>query len=349
MPQERVLEIGHFAAGYCGRLFAHAGYDVVRIETGARAPGWVTPAASDLYLHAGKRRVATAEPRLIAELADSAQIVIAEAATADELDALGFAAWNAPVKVAITPFGRTGPKRNWRATPHVLLAMGGYTQLMGDPDRAPLSLPGHYLEFQAGQYAYVAANACRLADQSRSIDIGMLEVLMSLSQFTTIRWHCMGEIRARHGNEFWSVCPTNLYRLRDGWIYVNVVPAFWDAFTLFIDRPELLIDERFVNNDLRMANRAALNAIVADVLSGMSTAEANRRAEECRIPAGVVQSLDEVLNDPHLAARGFWEWVSGSNGTTVRSPGVPWRLGGAQRPALQLTEAEAHPIEKGDG
>lgn len=340
MAQERVLEIGQFAAGYCGRLFAHAGFDVARIEPGHRAPGWVSSAASDLYLHAGKRRIATADPGLIAELARRAQIVVAEADTADALEALGFDAWEAPVKVAITPFGRTGPRRNWRATPHVLLAMGGYTQLMGDPDRAPLSLPGHYLEFQAGQYAYVAANACRLAGECRAIDIGMLEVLMSLSQFTTIQWHCMGEIRTRHGNEFWSVCPTNLYRLRDGWIYVNIVPAFWDAFTLFIDRPELLIDERFATNDLRMTNRAALNAIVAEVLVDLSKAEANRRAEECRIPAGVVQSLDEVLDDPHLATRGFWESVSASDGNTVRSPGVPWRIDGDQRAGLRLTEPE---------
>jgi len=342
MAQERVLEIGEFAAGYCGRLFAHAGCDVVRIESEHPAPGWVSTAASDLYLHAGKRRVATTDPGLIAELAGRAQIVVAEAETADALEAMGFDAWQAPVKVAITPFGRTGPRRNWRATPHVLLAMGGYTQLMGDPDRAPLSLPGHYLEFQAGQYGYVAANACRLAGEARAIDIGMLEVLMSLSQFTTIQWHCMGEIRTRHGNEFWSVCPTNLYRLRDGWIYVNIVPAFWDAFTLFIDRPELLIDERFANNDRRMANRAALNAIIADVLIDMTKAEANRRAEECRIPAGVVQRLDEVLEDPHLATRGIWERVSARDGATVRSPGVPWRIDGVQRPELQVTDPELH-------
>jgi crotonobetainyl-CoA:carnitine CoA-transferase CaiB-like acyl-CoA transferase len=339
MP-DRILEIGQFAAGYCGRLFAHTGHDVVRIEPGAAAPGWVGPAASDLYLHAGKRRVAAADHTLIAELAGRAQVVIAEAATADELAGLGFDDWRTPVKVAITPFGRTGPKRNWQATPHVLLAMGGYTQLMGDADRAPLSLPGHYLEFQTGQYAYVAANACRLAGANAAIDIGMFETLMSLSQFTTIQWHCMGEIRSRHGNEFWAVCPTNLYRLRDGWVYVNIVPAFWDAFTLFIERPELLVDERFLTNDLRMAHRDELNAIVAAVVAQFDRIEANRRAADVRIPAGVVQTLDEVLDDPHLAARGFWQTIRATDGTQVRAPALPWRLDGLPHPALELTEPE---------
>jgi crotonobetainyl-CoA:carnitine CoA-transferase CaiB-like acyl-CoA transferase len=340
--RDRVLEIGEFAAGYCGRLFTRTGHDVVRVESTDPPGGWVSRAASDLYLHAGKRRIATADATLIAELADKAHIVIAEAATADALEGLGFDEWQAPVKVAITPFGRTGPKRNWHATAHVLLAMGGYTLLMGDPDRAPLSLPGHYLEFQAGQYAYVAANACRIANEARSIDIGMLETLMSLSQFTTMQWHCMGKIRARHGNEFWSVCPTNLYRLRDGWAYVNIVPAFWDVFTLFVDRPELSVDARFLNNDLRMANRDALNAIVAEVMARMTRDEVNDRAETLRVPVGVVQTLGEVLDDPHLAARAFWESVHAPDGRMVRSPGLPWRVDEARRAEQTLTAPEIH-------
>jgi crotonobetainyl-CoA:carnitine CoA-transferase CaiB-like acyl-CoA transferase len=339
MP-DRMLEIGDFAAGYCGRLFAHTGHDVVRIEPATPAPGWVGQDASDLYLHAGKRRIRTQDPGLIAELAREAQVVVVEAATADELVELGFDAWQTPVKVAITPFGRTGPKRNWRATPNILLAMGGYTQLMGDPDRPPLSLPGHYLEFQAGQYAYVAAHACRLAGESAAIDIGMFETLMSLSQFTTVQWFCKGEIRSRHGNDLWAVCPSNLYRLRDGAAYVNIVPAFWDAFTIFIDRPELLVDERFANNDRRMAHRDALHATIAQAMADMTRSDVVDRAEALRIPAGVIQSLDEILADPQLAARDFWQALESRDGITVRSPTLPWRVDAVPYPTPLLREPE---------
>lgn len=339
---ERILEIGDFAAGFCGRLFVHAGCEVVRIETPCPAPGWVSTAASDRYLHAGKRRLTTADPDLIAELAAKADVVVAEAATAADLDALGFDRWQCPVRAAITPFGRTGPKRNWQATAHVLLAMGGYSHIMGDADRAPLSLPGHYLEFQAGQYAYIAANACRLAGTASSIDIGMLETVMSLSQFTTVRWHCTGEIRSRHGNELWSLCPINLYRVRDGWAYLNVVPDFWDTCTLFIDRPELAVDERFTSNARRMANRDALNQIIADFMITLSKAEAEQRAEELRIPLGVVQTFPEVLADPHLTQREFWQQIYSPDGTAVRAPAVAHRFDGLPHGPLQLGEPE-HP------
>jgi formyl-CoA transferase len=330
---DKVLEIGGYAASYCGRLFASAGADIVRVDPaipGSKAvdpPAWASDEAMALYLHAGKRRLSTSDLELIATLASKTDVVVCEAATADDLDQLGFDNWQAPIKVAITPFGRTGPKRNWRATPGVILAMGGYTQLMGDPDRAPLNLPGHYLEFQTGTLAYAAANACRGAGENNVIDLGMLETLMTLSQFTTVRWHCAGELRGRHGSDFWFVVPSNLFRCADGWVYINIVPAFWDPLTVFLEQPELLLDARFADNDLRMENRAALHELIAHTLAPLSKAELSNRAEACRIPLGVVLSFEEVLNDPHLADRGFFQTVNDENGQGLRSPGIPFRLG----------------------
>jgi len=337
---DRVLEIGGFAAGYCGRLFAHSGYDVVRIESLPAPRGWVSQAASDYYLHAAKRRVETSDPSLIARLAAEADIVIAEAATADSLVALGFNGWQTPVKVSITPFGATGPKRNWQATPSVILAMGGYTNLMGDPDRAPLTLPGHYPEFQSGAFAYTAANACRIAKQKNTIDIGMLEVVMALSQFTTVMWHCAKTIRSRHGNDFWTVVPTNLFRCMDGWAYLNIVPTFWDAFAIFLKRPELLIDQRFKSNDLRSQNRDVLHRIIADTIADMARSEIEQRAAECRVPVGVVQTLSEVLDDPHLKQREFWHSVTNGR-STIQSPRPAWKIHGDALTELQLTEPES--------
>ena len=48
---DKILEIGNFAAGFCGRLFAQAGHEVVRVESAEPAPGWVSTEALDLFLH----------------------------------------------------------------------------------------------------------------------------------------------------------------------------------------------------------------------------------------------------------------------------------------------------------
>ncbi len=337
---DRVLEIGGFAAGFCGRLFRQAGHEVVRVETGDEPPGWVSAAALDLYLHPGKRRVVTRDRGLIAELSARADVVVAEAASSDALDALGFDDWATPVKVGLTPFGRTGPKRNWRATPSVLLAMGGYSNIMGDEGRAPLTLPGHYVEFQTGALAYTSANACRLARESNDIDIGMLEVVMALSQFTTVMWHCAGEIRSRHGSDYWSIVPINLFRCADGWVYLNIVPNFWDPFAAFLDRPELVIDDRFEDNDRRKENREALHQIIAQVVAPRTREEIQTRADEYRIPCGLVQSLDDVLADPHLAERGVWQYLEDAAGVRLRSPRPAWHIHGDPVPALAPSVVE---------
>ena len=346
---DSVLEVGGFAAAYCGRLFAQCGYEVLRVETAASAraaPAWVSDAALDLHLHAGKRRLQTDDATEIAALAQSAAISVVEGETADAVQQLGFDDWPTPVKVAITPFGRTGPKRNWRATSHTLLAMGGYTYLMGDPERAPLSLPGHYPAFQSGGFAFTAANACRLAGEHKTIDIGMMEVVMALSQFTTVMWHCGGVIRSRHGNDFWSVVPTNLFRCADGWVYINIVPMFWDPFTVFLGKPELLLDERFATNEARKLHRDALHALIADALADRSKADIDEEAAQCRIPLGVVRAFDDVLADPHLAVREVWQRLPGPDGRPLYSPRPPWRVAGEPWPALapgEPTPANATP------
>ena len=83
-----MLEIGGYAAGYCGRLFAQAGHDVVRVE-GPPGPAWASDEAMALYLHPGKRRVATADAALLAELAGQADVLVVEAANAYAVAALG--------------------------------------------------------------------------------------------------------------------------------------------------------------------------------------------------------------------------------------------------------------------
>ena len=166
-----VLEIGAgptaaAAAGYAGKLFRRWGADVIRVEdpNAQSHDHRAEHTAVDLYLHAGKQRVAldfhSADGRgLLDRLAAKADVLITDLPAA-ELEALDWSTLGGSAlhtRAAITPFGLDGPKRNWQATSSVLLAMGGQTYLMGDPGRAPLTMPGRYLYYQSGQYAYAAA------------------------------------------------------------------------------------------------------------------------------------------------------------------------------------------------
>ncbi|MCY4143554.1 MAG: CoA transferase [Gammaproteobacteria bacterium] len=321
---DKIVEIGGYAAGYCGRLFAQSGHDVVRVDTGERDPAYVSREALKAFLDGGKQIIETSNAALIRRLVEEADVIILDADCADSIDNWNLDEWPSAVKIAITPFGRTGPHRNWQATSSTLLAMGGFTFLMGDADREPLTLPGHFVDFQSGAFAYSAAQACRHACEPNTIDISKLEVVMALSQFTTVMWHCANIVRSRHGNDFWSVVPTNMFECKDGWVYINIVPGFWDPFVAFLELPELVLDERFITNARRMHHREALHEITRNVLIGLTRSEIQLRAVECRIPLGSILTFDEVLDDEHLSRRRMWEERILENGKRVKLPRLPW-------------------------
>ena len=100
-----------------GRLFVQNGHEVTRIET-AQPPAWASSEAMTTFLHAGKERI-HANSKDFADLAAKADIVVLEASSADRAASFGVDRWVTPIKVVLSPFGLTGPKRNWRATPHL--------------------------------------------------------------------------------------------------------------------------------------------------------------------------------------------------------------------------------------
>ncbi len=350
----KVLELGTgVSAGYAGKLFRRWGAEVWRVDVPERAdfPLRAEHRAVDLYLHAGKKRLAIdvdhADGRdVVKRLSERADIVLVDdeprRLDAWEFDGLGS---ERTVRVAITPFGRDGPKNDWRGTSNVLLAMGGQTYLMGDPDRAPLTMPGRYLFYQAGQYAYTAALASHRAGQSATIDVSVLETALSLSQFTTVMWTYNGRIRERHGNDFGALHPITLYPCADGWFAVNVTPNFWPPFCAMLGMPELVDDPRFETPADRVANAELIDAIVAERLGERTRAEILELGQvEFRVPTGTLMSPDELLRDPHLVERGFFQTlVDGESQWQV--PGSAFRYVGEEPPAQPATVARFDPGE----
>ena len=190
-----------------------------------------------------------------------------------------------------------------------------------------------------------AAAACVL-------DVSMWESVLSLSQFTTILWTFSGRVRARNGNDWDSLAPLSLFRCADGWFVVNIVPNFWEPFTLMLGRPELLLDTRFATNDARMENKPALYAIIAETLGKCTMAELLARGQrEARVPTGIALSLQQVLDDEHLRERGAWDTVRDAAGVAVRVPSVPFRYVARRTadPSKPAQRAEARAAQAADG
>ncbi|MCA9848266.1 MAG: CoA transferase, partial [Dehalococcoidia bacterium] len=338
------------AVSFAGKLFARWGSEVVRVESPGRRPA--VPAEA-IYLHGGKQHFSadyrTAEGRsAIESLAASCDILLTDARVADiesfRLLELGGA--DSPmVRVAVTPFGLTGPYAYHAATEASLLALAGLTYLTGDPGRAPLTIPGHYAAYQSGTLVYTVALAALIhtrrhpSTPAPTIDVSILESLLGLHQMTEARWLVNGEIRQRVGNRS-SASTGAMLRCRDGWFGFSTAGDNWMPFALMLGRPDLVDDERFSTNAGRLRNRDEFDALVQEALSGRTKQEIFHEAQETwRLPMGYGASLAECLADPHLEARGFWRPLAGgaeSAAPGIRVPGSPFRFRG-----------EAPPVERG--
>jgi len=349
----RVLELSdrEEAAAFAAKLFRRWGAEVIKLESPGRA---APPPAADIAVNGGKRRVrldlaAEGDRAAIERLAATADIVLTDhpVAALDAYRVLDFGAGSNAIRVSITPFGLDGPYRDWPATPSTLLALGGYTWLMGDPGRAPLTMPGNYVAYQAGTYAYLAALAALLGGrQAGTVEVSMLECLASLHQFTDTMWRFEGITRSRHGNRWENLCPTTLLPSADGWYGVNILQNFWFPFAHWIGHPEAAAEGPWATNAGRMADQDAVEEATVKALWDVPRREIFRAGQESwRVPVGFAASLQEVLEDPHLGERESWRETRGIGGEALRVPGSPYRFVGEEAP----DEPPVEPFEPAAG
>ncbi|MDA1062619.1 MAG: CoA transferase, partial [Chloroflexi bacterium] len=300
--------------------------------------------ALELYLDAGKRRVALDYRRaegaaLLGRLATRCDVLLTDLPARDVtgLRLLELGGDAAPaVRTSITPFGLSGPYRDYEATPATLLALGGYAYLMGDAGRVPLTMPGHYAQYQAALFAYTATVAASLdetATRPRVIEVSVLETIATLHQYTTVLQTYGGVVRGRNGNRWSNLHPITILPCADGWLSMAITPNFWEQFTLLIGRPELQEDARFATSPARVEHADELDAIIVASLAGRSREQLFVEGQErWRVPVNPVATVPEVLADRHLAARGFWQQIDQPDGGSVRVPGSPFRFGDEAAP-----------------
>jgi benzylsuccinate CoA-transferase BbsE subunit len=335
----RVLEISddEGSAAWCGQLFVRAGFTVTKAESARRPP---PDQASDLFLNAGKARV-TAElgSAELRDLAAGHDLVVTDASAADTRRH-GLLDLPAAVVASITPFGLTGPYADWAATDATLMALGGHTFLSGDIGRAPLTMPGRYPAYQAGNFAFVAAGASLLSGGPARVEVSVLECLATLHQFTDTMWTEDGIVRGRHGNRWANLAPMTLLPAPDGWFMINITPNFWAPFTRMIGREELSApDHPWSVSENRVRDADEIDQVVLAAIGDWPKERIFREGQGTwRVPFGYVQTMREVLDDPHLAERQFWRAADGPAGAAdapVVLPGSPYRFHHADGPAAR--------------
>ncbi len=357
----RVIDLTRNVAGpYASLLLASHGADVIKLEPPDGDPSRRFgpfpndedhPERSGLFLHLNRyKRSVVVEPAsaagaaAIRSLAAKAHVVLEDYAPGAP------AAWGwgweslhainpALVLTSITPFGQTGPYRDYRGSEFTLQAIGGPLYTNGHQDREPLKLAGHYAHYHAGLTAALATlMALRRAEASSEgdwIDIALHECQagcrdrqstnLTIAAYTGLAVGRLGTAVFRMGA---GVRPCN-----DG--YVNVMGG-WNRLPRLlrligredlIAHPQLMNPPGTVPDDLTEAVESAY----ATWLGPRNKRDIVAEAQAAGMMAGPVNTIADIMQDPHFQVRGVWDRIDHPEAGPLQYPGRPFILGNAPR------------------
>lgn len=212
------------------------------------------------------------------------------------------------VYAACSGFGQTGPYAARGAYDMIIQGMGGIVSITGEPDRPPVRVGVSIGDLSAALFSCIGILTALLARQQtgvgQMVDVGMLDCQVALLENAIARYDMTGEVPAPLGARHPSITPFQAVKTQDDWIMIAAGNNnLWQKLCQVINKPDLASDIRFIDNDRRTENHGALDEVLNAVFKLKPASEWLEILEENEIPCGPVQAVDEVMNDPQIAAR----------------------------------------------
>jgi crotonobetainyl-CoA:carnitine CoA-transferase CaiB-like acyl-CoA transferase len=325
----RVLDLSNVLAGpFCATVLGEFGADVVKVELpgkGDTMRGFGTMTATGATLNwlseARNKRCVTLDLRKPAGLAIAKRLVaqtdiVVENFTTGTLEGwgLGYQDMKAVnrdvILVRITAYGQTGPYRDRPGFARIAHGFAGLAHLAGEPDGPPV-IPGStsLADYISGLYGALGALIAYIGRQrhgvGQTVDIGLYEGVFRMLDEMAAAYAKSGFVRQRMGADTVNVVPHSHYRTRDDkWIALACTnDRMWQRLCQAMDRLDLLAPDRYATMAQRLAERERVNAIVAGFVGGM---DRDALLEHCRrheVPAGPINTIADIFEDPQFAAR----------------------------------------------
>jgi crotonobetainyl-CoA:carnitine CoA-transferase CaiB-like acyl-CoA transferase len=353
----KVLDLSRVLAGpWATQMLGDLGAEVLKIEQpgqGDDTRRWGGPALDDgsgdsayfLCANRNKRSLAIdlAKPEgadLIRRLAQQSDVLVENFRVGGlakyGLDYASLSALNPRlVYCSITGFGQTGPYADKGGYDFLIQAMGGLMSITGLPDNVPgggpMKVGVPIIDLFTGTYATVAILAAlRHRDatgEGQHIDCALLDTQLSLLSNQASRYLNGGAVPGRLGNDHPDIVPYRDYACADGDIVVALGNdrQFRD-FVAILGLASLVEDARFATVALRSVNREALQAVIGPIVARWRVDDLVAAMEAAKLPAGKVQSVPEIIGDPHVVERASVRTMHRDDGTPLRVVGFPAKL-----------------------
>ncbi|MGA8381935.1 MAG: CoA transferase, partial [Stellaceae bacterium] len=245
----------------------------------------------------------------------------------------------------ITGFGSSGPYRDRPSFDFIAQAMSGFMSVTGEPDGPPMRAGPPIADLVAGLQGALGVCAALVrrgrTGQGDTVGASLNNAMIGMLGFLAANYLATGAAPARSGNDHAIVSPYGMFRTRDG--EIAIAPSQEQSYQRLIDAldaPELRENPLFGSNDLRVANRAAVNAAIEGRLKGGTSDYWIARLNAAGVPCDRVKTLPEVFADPQVSEQQMVLDIKHPGHGEVRMLGFPIKFAQAPcrlyRPAPDL-------------
>lgn len=356
----KVIEFGDLvSAPYCGKLMADLGAEVIKIE----APGigdesrrrkpfagekaGIERSGLFAYLNANKFGITldpgTDKGKAIFEALINDADILVESNLPKEMAALGLDYGSLEkinprlIMTSITPFGQTGPYRNYKATELNLYHGGGFgfltTAVREEPIPSPVKAGGRQALFGAGLSGAVAGLCGVFArgniGEGQQVDISIQECLTGQYESAIMQWTC-------NENEMGGVTdliimPITPLPCKDGYVFLMCVQEHeYDNFVKVMGNPEWADNELFEDRFSRAEYADALLIFITEWAEQYTKEEIFRMGQNGDVPIAPAYSPKEIVDSEHLNARAYFVDIDHPEIGRARYPGAPYRFSETQ-------------------
>jgi len=341
----RVLELGSFIAGpFAGQLLGDYGAEVLKVE----APGegdpmrrWgVTVDGEGTWWPA----IARNKRSVVADLRTPEGVALVQA-MASKVDVIvenfrpgRLAEWGLDydsvrrtnpgvIMVHVSGYGQTGPRAGEAGFGSIGEAMGGIRHTTGDPDRPPARCGISLGDSLAAMFAVIGTLAALhergASGEGQEVDVAIYEAVAALMESTMADHELAGVVRNRSGGTLPGVAPANAYPASDGDVLIaGNGDSVFVRLAGAMDQPELATDPRFATHVARGANAAELDALVGRWTRTRTGAELLDLLAEHGVPAGLVYTAPDMVDDAQYLARDMVLRRTARAGFDVPMPGI---------------------------